>query len=39
MVRVDLCLSADRDAEIARVLEAHPPPRERGIVTLWWDVR
>ena len=39
MIRVDLCLSADRDAEIARVLEAHPPPRERGIVTLWWDVR
>ncbi|MGH2784138.1 MAG: class I SAM-dependent methyltransferase [Actinomycetota bacterium] len=39
MVRVDLCLPAERDAEIARVLEANPPPPERGIVTLWWDVK
>lgn len=39
MVRVDLCLSPDRDQEIARVLEANPPPAERGIVTMWWDVK
>jgi SAM-dependent methyltransferase len=39
MVRVDLCLRPDRDGEIARVLEANPPPPERGIVTLWWDVQ
>jgi SAM-dependent methyltransferase len=39
MVRVDLCLPPERDAEIARVLEANPPPGERGMVTLWWDVK
>jgi SAM-dependent methyltransferase len=39
MVRVDLCLPAERDAEIARVLDANPPPPERGIVTLWWDAK
>lgn len=39
MVRVDLCLPPERDPEIARVLDANPPPPERGIVTLWWDVR
>lgn len=37
MVRVDLCMAPGRDAEIARALEHHPPPAERGIVTLWWD--
>lgn len=39
MVRVDLCLRPERDAEIAQAVEKHPPPEERGVVTLWWDVR
>jgi len=32
-----LCLPADRDPEVARLLaaEGEPPPRE--LVTLWWD--
>lgn len=37
MIRVDLCLSPDRDADVARALAAHPPPAERGVMTIWWD--
>ncbi len=37
LVRVELCLTAERDPDIARALEAHPPPTEREVVTLWWD--
>ena len=37
IVRRDLCLTADRDADIERAIAEHPPPAERGIVTIWWD--
>lgn len=37
-VRKRLCVSADRDDEIARLLERHPPPTSRPAATLWWDV-
>jgi len=32
-----LCLPADRHHELARVLAQDPPPRERDVVTLWWE--
>jgi len=38
MIRVDLCLDEDRDADVERALAAFPPPDERGVVTIWWDV-
>jgi hypothetical protein len=34
-----LCLSADRHDELARLLALDPPPKERDVVTLWWEVR
>ncbi len=37
MVRVELCLPPERDPDIARALEEHPPPQDREVVTLWWD--
>ncbi|MFY9587996.1 MAG: class I SAM-dependent methyltransferase [Actinomycetota bacterium] len=37
IVRVELCLPPERDPEIAKVLEEHPPPQDREVVTLWWD--
>ena len=39
LVRVELCLPPERDADIARALEEHPPPRDREVVTLWRDRR
>ena len=32
-----LCLPADRHHELAPVLAQDPPPRERDVVTLWWE--
>jgi SAM-dependent methyltransferase len=37
LTRVELCLPAERDPDIARALEAHPPPQEREVVTVWCD--
>jgi SAM-dependent methyltransferase len=37
LIRVALCLTEDRDPEVARALREHPPPAEREITTLWWD--
>jgi SAM-dependent methyltransferase len=36
--RIRLCLPSSREGEVAEFLEAHPPPRERALSTLWWDV-
>ena len=36
-VRQALCLTADRDHDVAAALNEHPPPAEREIATLWWD--
>lgn len=32
-----LCLSTDRDDELARAVRKHPPPSARSVVTVWWD--
>jgi|GEM_PF-418895 len=32
-----LCVARDRDGEVARLMEEHPPPTTRAVVTLWWD--
>lgn len=37
-MRVRLCLSADRDPEIAAFMAATPEPAVREVATLWWDV-
>jgi SAM-dependent methyltransferase len=37
MVRVALCLRPERNGDVARALAAHPPPPERGVVTIWWE--
>jgi SAM-dependent methyltransferase len=34
-----LCVGAERHDEVRRALADVPPPRERGVVTAWWDVR
>jgi hypothetical protein len=36
-MRIRLCLTADRDAELAEVMAA-TPPRPRRLATIWWDV-
>ena len=36
-MRIRLCLTQDRDAELARVMAALPPVPRR-LATLWWDV-
>lgn len=36
--RIRLCLTPDRDAEIASYLRAHPPAAERELAIAWWDV-
>jgi SAM-dependent methyltransferase len=36
-VREALCLTANRDLDVAAALNDHPPPAEREIATLWWD--
>lgn len=33
-----LCVGPERHDEIRRLLQAIPPPGERDLVTLWWDV-
>ena len=37
-VRQALCLTDDRDPDVAFALKEHPPPREREIATIWWNV-
>jgi SAM-dependent methyltransferase len=37
IVRIRLCLPADRDAEIADALQALPPRSPRPTATIWWD--
>lgn len=36
--RIRLCLSADRDAEVAAALIAQADAQPREVATLWWDV-
>lgn len=36
-LRRRLCLTADRDAEIAAALQGGAPGGEQEVVTLWWD--
>lgn len=36
-LRIRLCLPADRDADVAAYLAAHPPKSERELAVLWWD--
>jgi SAM-dependent methyltransferase len=36
-MRIRLCLTADRDAELADVMAATPTP-PRQLATIWWDV-
>jgi SAM-dependent methyltransferase len=37
-VRRRLCLPTSRDDAVRAAIERHPPPANRGVVTLWWDV-
>ena len=37
--RIRLCLSEDRDAEVAAALLAEADAQPREVATLWWDVR
>jgi len=37
ITRIRLCLTADRDAEVAAALRAAEPPGPREVVTIWWD--
>jgi len=36
-MRIRLCLPPERDAEMAAVLAAQPPPAPRRMATVWWD--
>lgn len=36
-VRQRLCLTADRDPEVAAVLAAGPPAATLGLTTVWWE--
>ena len=36
--RIRLCLTEDRDAEVAAALLANTDARPRSVATLWWDV-
>ena len=36
--RIRLCLTEDRDAEVAAALLAHKDAQPRLVATLWWDV-
>lgn len=38
-VRIRLCLTEDRDAEVAAALLAEKDSRPRELATLWWDVQ
>lgn len=38
IVRIRLCLPADRDPEIAEALRQLPPRTPRPTATIWWDV-
>ena len=33
-----LCLPVARHGELRHLVDQYPPPRERELVTLWWDV-
>ncbi len=37
-MRIRLCLTADRDDELAQVMAAQGPPSPRQVATIWWDV-
>lgn len=37
--RIRLCLTEDRDAEVAAALLAQQDAKPREVATLWWDVR
>jgi len=37
--RIRLCLTEDRDAEVAAALIAQSDARPREVATIWWDVR
>ena len=37
--RIRLCLSSDRDAEVAAALIAEADAAPREVATIWWDVR
>lgn len=37
--RIRLCLTQDRDAEVAAALMAQADARPRDVATIWWDVR
>jgi 2-polyprenyl-3-methyl-5-hydroxy-6-metoxy-1,4-benzoquinol methylase len=36
-MRIRLCLTADRDGDVRRFMEANPPGA-RALATIWWDV-
>ena len=36
-LRIRLCLTPDRDGELAELMQAQPPPGPRRIATIWWD--
>lgn len=38
LFRIRLCLTADRDAEIAEFLANREKPTNRELATIWWDV-
>jgi hypothetical protein len=37
IVRIRLCLTSDRDPEIADALRQLPPRVPRASATIWWD--
>lgn len=38
-LRTRLCLTPDRDGELADWLRSQPPDEPRAMATIWWDVR
>lgn len=38
LFRIRLCLTAERDAEIAEYLANRPTPSPRKLATIWWDI-
>lgn len=36
-LRIRLCLPAERDADVAAFLAAHPPKQVRDLAVIWWD--
>lgn len=39
LARIRLCLTEDRDAELAAALLAEKDAKPRSVATLWWDVK